>query len=91
MERYLVLCEQPGDTEHVSWERKVKCQGHRSSCWIGATITKRISVMLSTAVVLSVSMQNMEDCCIHHKEAYVRALRSGGKGNLSRACSDAHV
>lgn len=78
-----MLPEQPGAVEPVFWERKVKCQGHRSSCWIRAIIRKKIGVMVPTAVVLPVGMKNLEDCRIHCEEAYMRALRSGGRGNLS--------
>lgn len=69
-----MLREELGDTELVFWERKAKCQGYRCSCWIRATITKRISVMVPTAVVLPADMKTQEDCCVHPKDAYVGAL-----------------
>jgi len=69
--------------EHVLSERQVKCQGHRPSRWIRAIIAQRISVMTPTAVILPVGLKNLEDCCIHHEEAHVRALRSGGRESLS--------
>lgn len=76
-----MLHEEPGAAEHVFWERKVKSQGH--SCWIRAITTKRISLKVPGAVALPVGMKNLEDCCVHHEEAYAGALRSGGRGNLS--------
>lgn len=70
----MALHEEPGAVEHVLGEEGdvLLCQ-EGPAAGIGA-LARKTNVAVS---VLQVGTKNLEDCCVHSEETYMRPLRSG--------------